>query len=218
LSALNLIGHAMRIKHIGYVFFGLFSAAATVSQHAHAYVVGIAAGTRSLYLQIGAGTIVGGNFNAGGVPANNATINSVSVAVPSTSLGAGPQAMATDSTVTNSTFDNFVFCTVPTQVYVSGFYRAPGGAGVATLSSSSPTNLSSGADVIAFTSISWISGGIGDAVATIPSGTFNGATQTLYTAAQNTWFESCLSFRYANSAVVPAGNFAGRVTYTLSAP
>jgi hypothetical protein len=185
---------------------------------AHAYVVGIAAGTRSLYLQVGAGTFTGGNFSSGGAPGNNPTINSVAVTVPPAALGTGAQAMTTDSAVTNSSFDGFTFCVVPAQVYVAGFYRAPGGAGVATLSSTSPPSLNSGADTIPFNSISWVSGGIGDAVATIPSGAFTGATQTLYTAAQNTWFESCLAFRYSNTAVVPAGTFTGRVTYTLSAP
>jgi hypothetical protein len=208
----------MHIKHVARNVSVFLLLAGITSHMAQAYVVGIAAGTRSLYLQVGAGTISGGTFGSGGTPANNATINSVFVTVPPASLGTGQQPMTTDSTVTNSSLDNFVFCTVPTQVYVSGFYRAPGGAGVATLSSTSPSNLNSGVDVIPFSAVSWVSGGIGDAIATIPSGTFNGATQTLYTAAQNTWFESCLSFRYANTAVVPAGTFTGRVIYTLSAP
>lgn len=185
---------------------------------AHAYVVNIAAGTRALYLQVGAGTFTGGPYSAGGTPGNNPTINSVSVTVPPANIGAGPLPMTTDSTVTNSSLDNFVFCTVPAQVYVAGFFRAPGGASVATLNSTSPASLTNGADAIPFTSISWVSGGNGDATATIPSGTFNGATQTIYNAAQNTWFESCLSFVYANSNAVPAGTFSGRVIYTLSAP
>lgn len=185
---------------------------------AQAYVVGITAGPRSLYLQVGAGTFTGGPFNAGGTPGNNATVNSVWVTVPAANVGAGVQVMTTDSAVTNSAFDNFAFCSVPAQVYVGGFYRAPGGASVATLSSTSPPSLTSGTDAIPFTSVSWVSGGNGDATATIPSGTFNGATQTLYSAVQNSWFESCLAFSYANNVTVPAGTFTGRVVYTLSAP
>lgn len=208
----------MRLKSIGYVFSTCLLTASFLASPAHAYVVGIAAGTRSLYLQVGAGTVTGGTVSGGGTPANNATINSVAVTVPSANVGGGPRPMTTDSTVTNSPFDNFVFCSVPTQVYVGGFFRGPGGASVATLSSTSPFNLTSGADAIPFSSISWVSGGNSDPVATIPSGTFNGSTQTLYTATQNTWFESCLSFVYANSAAVPAGTFSGRVIYTLSAP
>jgi hypothetical protein len=186
---------------------------------ASAFVATIGAGTRTLYLQVGAGTITGGTFSAGGTPGNNSTINSVSVNVPSAALGAGVQVMTTDSTVTNSPYDSFAFCTVPAQVYVGGFYRTPGAAGNATLSATSPATLSNGlGDTLPFTSISWVSGGAGDATATIPSGTFTGATQTLYSVTRNNWFESCLAFRYANTALVPAGTFTGRVTYTLAAP
>ena len=201
-------------QHMGWLILWLGAVAAPVQ----AYVVGIAAGPRSLYLQVGSGTFTGGNFNAGGVPGNNTTINSVLVTVPTASVGSGSQAMATDSTVSNSALDGFSFCTVPAQVYVGGFYRSPGAASVATLSSTSPPNLTSGPDVVPFTSVSWVSGGNSDPVATIASGTFNGATQTLYSAAQNSWFESCLSFNYANNVVPPAGTFTGRVVYTLSAP
>jgi hypothetical protein len=186
---------------------------------AHAFVANITAGTRTLFLQVGAGTITGGNFSSGGTPGNNSTINSVSVNVPSAALGTGVQAMTTDSTVTNSPYDSFAFCAVPAQVYVGGFYRTPGAASNATLSVTSPATLSNGTgDTLPFTSISWISGGSGDTVATIPSGTFSGATQLLYSVISNNWFESCLGFRYANTTLVPAGTFTGRVTYTLTAP
>jgi hypothetical protein len=191
----------------------------TAGVHAHAFVATIAAGTRTLYLQVGAGSVTGGSFNAGGTPGNNSTINSVSVNVPSAALGTGTQAMTTDSTVTVSPLDNFTFCSVPAQVYVGGFYRTPGAAANGTLSVTSPPTLSNGlGDTLPFTSISWVSGGAGDATATIPSGTFTGATQTLYSVTRNNWFESCLAFNYANTALVPAGTFTGRVTYTLAAP
>ena len=195
---------------------GMVAATAVPAQ---AFVATIGAGTRTLFLQVGAGTITGGNFNAGGTPGNNSTINSVSVNVPSAALGTGVQSMTTDSTVTASPYDGFTFCTVPSQVYVGGFYRTPGAAGNGTLSVTSPPTLSNGlGDTLPFTSISWVSGGNGDATATIPSGTFTGATQTLYSVTRNNWFESCLAFNYANTALVPAGTFTGRVTYTLAAP
>lgn len=195
---------------------GMVAATAVPAQ---AFVATIGAGTRTLFLQVGAGTITGGNFNAGGAPGNNSTINSVSVNVPSAALGTGVQTMTTDSTVTASPYDGFTFCTVPAQVYVGGFYRTPGAAGNGTLSVTSPATLSNGlGDTLPFTSISWVSGGNGDATATIPSGTFTGATQTLYSVTRNNWFESCLAFNYANTALVPAGTFTGRVTYTLAAP
>ena len=187
----------------------------------HAYVVAISNSPRSLFLQVGAGTMTGGGgtFANGGTPGNNSTVNSVSVDVPATSLGGGVQAMTTDSAVENSPYDNFVFCSVPEEVYVAGYYRRPGNGGGAILSATSPTTLSNGlGDTIAFTSISWISGGMGDTPATIPSGTFVGGVQTVYTIARNNWFESCLTFNYANNSLVPAGTFTGRVTYTLTAP
>ena len=189
------------------------------SLSSHAFVVAISPAQRSLFLQVGAGSMTGANFSSGGRPGNNATINSVSVTVSPASLGTGVQDMTTDSPVTNSPYDSRPYCAVPAQVYVGGFYRRPGRPGSATLSVTSPTSLSNGAgDTLAFSSISWVSGGIGDSTATVPSGTFSGGTQTLYSAGANTWFESCLAFRYANTALVPSGTFTGRVTYTLTAP
>ena len=185
----------------------------------HAYLVTITAGTKSIFLQVGAGTMTGGTFSAGGTPGNNATINSVSVTVPAASLGGGTQAMTTNSAVTVSPWDGFTFCTVPAQVYVGGFYRTPGTGANATLTVTSPLNLVSGTNTLPFGNISWVSSGIGDATPTIPSGTFvAGTSQTLLSIARNNWFESCLQFNYANATVFPAGTFTGRVTYTLTSP
>ncbi len=193
---------------------------ALLAPASHAYVVTITAGTKSLYLQVGVGTISGGTFSAGGTPANNGTINSVSVTVPVANLGAGTRAMTTDSTVTASAYDGFAFCAVPAQVYVGGFFRTPGASANATLTVTAPNNLVNIAgDTIPFSTVSWISGGTGDATPTIPSGTFvGGAAQTLLSVTRNTWFESCLQFNYANTQLVPAGTFKGRVSYTLTAP
>ena len=186
----------------------------------YGYQVTITAGTRSLYLQVGVGTVTGGTFSAGGTPGNNSAVNRVSVTVPAANLGAGTRPMLTDSTVTASPYDGFAFCTVPSQVYVGGFYRTPGNSTAATLSATAPAALvNANGDTIPFNAISWISGGIGDNPATIPSGTFvGGAAQTLFSVARNNWFESCLQFNYANDQFVPAGTFNGRVTYTLSLP
>ncbi len=193
---------------------------ALLAPASHAYVVTITAGTKSLYLQVGVGTISGGTFSAGGTPANNGTINSVSVTVPVANLGAGTRAMTTDSTVTASAYDGFAFCAVPAQVYVGGFFRTPGASANATLTVTAPNNLVNIAgDTIPFSTVSWISGGTGDATPTIQSGTFvGGAAQTLLSVTRNTWFESCLQFNYANTQLVPAGTFKGRVSYTLTAP
>ena len=195
-------------------------ACALAAAASHAYVVTITAGPKALYLQVGVGTFTGGNFNSGGIPGNNATINRVTVTVPAASIGAGTLPMTTDSTVTASSYDGFTFCTIPAQVYVAGLFRTPGASANATLTATAPTSLVNGAgNTIPFNTVSWISGGNGDAIATIPSGTFvGGAAQTLYSVTRNTWFESCLQFNYANLQFVPAGTFTGRVSYTLTAP
>ncbi|OYT92535.1 MAG: hypothetical protein CFE43_07765 [Burkholderiales bacterium PBB3] len=193
---------------------------ACVGGDSQAYVVTITAGVKAIFLQVGVGTMTGGNFNAGGVPGNNATVNTVSVTVPAASLGTGALAMTSNSTVVTSPWDGFTYCATPAEVYVGGFFRTPGASANATLTVTAPTNLTSVAgSTIAFNNISWISGGIGDATSTIPSGTFvGGAAQTLLSVARNTWFESCLRFNYANSLVVASGTFTGRVTYTLTSP
>jgi hypothetical protein len=200
-----------------------FVAALVLPLAAQGYVVTIAGGTRSIYLQVGTGTMTGGNFNAGGTPGSNATVNQVTVTVPASNLGTGTLPMTTNSAVTNSPYDGFAFCpvTAPARsVYVGGFYRNGAGSANATLTVTSPANLASGANTIPFNNISWVSSGNSDATPTIPSGSFPGAggTQTLLSVTRNTWFESCMQFNYANSAVFPAGTYTNRVTYTLTVP
>lgn len=188
---------------------------------AAAFRATISSGPPSIYLQVGAGAMTG-TFASGGTPGANLTVNSVSVTVPASGLGTGTQPMTTDSAVTTSPYDGRAFCpatTPPSWVYVGGYYRWPGNIADATLSVTSPTDLVSGTDTLPFSSISWISSGIGDATPTIPSGTFvGGTTQPLLTIARNRWFESCLQFRYANNDVFPAGTYRNRVTYTLTVP
>jgi hypothetical protein len=197
-----------------------FAACALLPSSGRAYVVSITPGVKSLFLQVGAGTITGGTFSAGGIPGNNSTINRVSVTVPVATLGAGTQAMTTDSTVSASSYDGFAYCSVPSQVYIGGFFRTPGSSSNATLTATAPAGLTSASgDTIPFSNVSWISGGAGDTTPTIPSGTFvGGAPQTLLSVTRNTWFESCLKFSYANGQLVPSGTFTGRVSYTLTAP
>jgi hypothetical protein len=197
----------------------VFAVVACLPIPANAYLVTIAAGARTIYLQVGTGTVQGGNFNAGGTPQDNGTINSVSVTVPAAALGTGARPMTSNSAVAISPFDGFAFCSTPNEVYVGGFYRRPNAGGNATLTVTTPATLvNAAADTIAFTSISWVSGGAGDPSATIPSGSFTGAAQTLLSIAPNRWFESCLAFSYANAQPVAAGTFTGRATYTLTAP
>ena len=184
-----------------------------------AYTITITPGPRALYLQIGNGTYTGGNYNAGGLPANNGTINVVSLSVPAASVGNGiALAMTSNSTAANSFIDGFALCNVPAQVYVGGWARTPTGAGTATLTIVTPPTLTSGSDSIPFSQISWVSSGNGDTTLAIPSGTFVGGTQTLTTIAANSWKEECFAFQYANASVPAAGTYSGRAVFTLSLP
>jgi hypothetical protein len=181
---------------------------------AHAYVITISNGSRAIYLQVGAGGYTG-TYNSGGTPGNNTTINQVSVTVPATSVGSGsPQSMTSNSTVAQSSIDGFAFCNPPTQVYIGAWSRR----GVATLTVSTPANLTSGANVIPFSQISWTMSGNGDTVIQFPNGTFSGGSQTLATLSANTWKEQCMTFTYANTVIPAAGTYTGRATYTLSQP
>lgn len=188
------------------------------AQPAQAYVITITAGQRSIYLQVGAGGYTGFN-SSGGTPGNNATINVVSVNVPPGLVGSGTaQAMTSNSTVSQSPIDGFVFCNPPAQVYIGAWSRPGSGAGVATLTVTSPADLTSGSDTIPFSQISWFMSGNGDTVIQFPNGSFTGGTQTLGTFAPNTWKEQCMTFSYANTVVPAAGTYTGRAVYTLSLP
>src|SRR2546430_11160996 len=96
---------------------------APVSHTVCAFTVTIApAAPKTVYLQVGVGGFTG-NYNAGGTPGNNATVNKESVAVAAAAVGNGTaQAMTTDSTVGASSYDGFAFCNVPAQLYIGGFY------------------------------------------------------------------------------------------------
>ena len=186
-----------------------------------AFTVNIGTGSRAIYLQVGNGSFTG-TYSGGGTPGNNATINKVTVTVPAAAVGSGTaQAMTSDSTTSNSFYDNYSFCTPPNQVYIGGFFRNTGTTGTATLSvTTSAANLVNAAgDTIPFSQVSWTSSGNGDTGAQpIPAGTFTGGTQSLASFPVNTWRESCHTFAYANAASVPPGTYTGRATYTLSAP
>src|SRR3546814_2320549 len=85
------------------------------------------------------------------------------------------------------------------------------------LTVTAPANLTNAnGDTIPFSQISWTSSGNGDTGAQpFPAGTFSGGVQTLANWPVNTWRESCHTFSYGNDAIVPAGTYSGRVTYTL---
>lgn len=187
---------------------------------AAAYTVTIATGTKAAYLRIGDGTIGGGFYNAGGTPAANTTVNLVSVTVPAASVGNATVQNMTSTGRLTSDLDGFAFCNAG-QVYIGAFFRLPTNVNQsATLRVTTPVSLTSaGGDTIPITQISWTSSGNGDTGAQpFPAGTFTGGTQTLATLLRNTWAESCHSFRYANAAIVAAGTYNARATYTLATP
>ncbi len=193
---------------------------AAMSGNAHAYTVTIGTGTKAAYLRIGDGTITGGNYSAGGTPAANTTVNLVSVTVPAASVGNATVQNMTGTGRLTSDYDGFAFCNAG-QVYISAFFRLPTTVNQsATLRVTTPANLTSaGGDTIPITQISWTSSGNGDTGAQpFPAGAFTGGTQTLATLLRNTWAESCHSFRYANAAIVAAGTYNARATYTLATP
>jgi hypothetical protein len=180
------------------------------------------AAPKTIFLQIGLGSFTG-FYNSGGTPQNNATINKESVAVAAAAVGNGTgQAMTTDSTQTHSFYDNFVFCSVPTQLYIGGFYRTTGaGAGTANVTATVPVALSDGAgDTIPFAQISWTSSGNSDGnnPQPFPAGSFTGTSVVVGSIGQNQWAESCWTFAYANTVRPAAGTYTGRVIYTLTVP
>ena len=196
---------------------GLLLASASAS----AFVVNITPVNKTMFLQVGVGTMTGGNYSAGGVPGDNPAVNLVSVTIPAANLGNGTAAMITNSTVANSAYDGRAFCTIPTEVYVAGFHRAAAPNGFAALTASVPANLTNvDGSTIPFDQISWVSGPINDPTPAIPSGTFaaGAMTQLIYSMPESRWIESCLRFNYANTQQVQAGTYTGRVTYTLTAP
>jgi hypothetical protein len=204
---------------------------------AEAFTVTITpASPRTVFLQIGAGTFAGGStcnfytpavpscYRGGGSPQANAQINTVSVTVPVASVGNGTaQSMTTDSTVTQSSYDGYVFCGA-NQLYIGSFYRtaSAGTFAAATLRATAPANLiDATGDTLPFSQISWTSSGNGDTPPEVfPGGAFNGTgvAQTLGTVAANQWAEACWSFQYLNTLVAPGGTYIGRVIYTLTAP
>lgn len=180
---------------------------------ASAFIVSVGnANPTTAYLRVGdagAGTFAGNNLTTGG------TINKVSVIVPTAVVGNGAaQTMATDTISGTSSFDGSVSCTAGTQLNISGMTQPHAGSGNGTVTVTTPANLTSGANTIPFTQISWTSS---DTTA-FASGTFTGGTQTVGTVTLRFWNEACLTFSYANAAVHPPGTYTGRATYTMTVP
>jgi hypothetical protein len=179
---------------------------------------------QTVYLQVGVGNFTNCyTCNPQGQPENNTTVNNETVSVTGAAVGNGaPQAMTTNSTATQSFWDYYVYCSVPGQLYIGGFYRTTGATtAAAQVIATVPTALTDPAgDKLPFSSIKWTSSGNGDTGGEpFPAGTFvNGGQQSVGSMASNTWNESCWSFSYSNTTVPPAGTYTGVVLYTMSAP
>lgn len=204
---------------------GIIAAAACLlaCAEAGAYTVGISMGSEMVYLRVGDGAFAG-QYASGGTPGRGGALNRVTVTVPQASLGNGsPQTMTANGRL-RSDWDGYLFCNAG-QLYIGGFYRRSNNANVnAVLTVTTPGVLTNAdGDTIDMSEISWTSGGNGDGATAqpVPGGTFQagGGTQTLANDfRRNTWRESCLTFRYANSQLVAGGTYTARVTYTLTAP
>jgi hypothetical protein len=213
----------LRRELIGAVCLAAALGAAAMSGPAASYTLTLApASPKTIYLQVGVGSFTA-NYNAGGQPGNNTTVNTVSTTVAASAVGDGaPQPMTTDSTATKSFLDGYTYCSVPGQLYIGGFYRTAGGTtAAAQVTATVPTALTNATgDTIPFSKIQWTSSGNGDNGAEpFPAGTFvNGGVQNVGAMASNTWNESCWTFSYLNNTVPPAGTFTGVVRYTMSSP
>ena len=199
-------GRGLFIRCVGAALvFGLAGAA-----HALIFNLG-AAPTRQLHLQVGTG---GNGVN---VMPTNPTVDVVSVTVPATALGnASAQVMSTSNPNTIDPYPPVALtCSDGRKVLISAIARVPSGAANATLTVNSAVPLSTATgSTLPFSQISWTSSDN-----SIPSGTFSsGASQTLLTMSTSQQYESCHTFSYANTGVVAAGTYKGRVTYTLSMP
>jgi len=85
---------------------------------------------------------------------------------------------------------------------------------VGTLSVNSSTSLSNGSSTLSFRDISWTSRD-GD----IPDGSFDGMPdQTLVSYPSSVRVDDMLTFSYANTSILEAGTYTGRVVYTLAFP
>ena len=187
---------------------------------AQAFTVNINQGAQEIYLQVGVGAF-NGFFSTGGTPAQNPTINTVSVTVPFSAIGSGaPQTMAANAGATISYYDGFAFCNAG-ELYLGAYYRRPNNANVdavLTASPSGPLTNASG-DTIPISQISWTTGGNRSGGPTyIFPGSFTGSLQTIANVNRNRWTEVCLTFLYANAVTPAPGTYTARVTYTLTAP
>ena len=218
----------------------LVAAVATVAIPAAAFTVNItAANPRVIYLQIGVGSFTGGNYDSGGTPANNATVNVVSVTVPAAQVGTG-------SLFANNSSVNLITFSVPAASVGNGTAvaatagsgdigngtvtaRVFGNGGTAvSLSASNGGALSDGSgNTISWAQITTTASALAGVPTLLnPITLVNGAsTPVSLTAVSGVVNQGAQwTYSYANTATPVGGTYGGvntnngRVTYTATLP
>lgn len=94
------------------------------------------------------------------------------------------------------------------------------------VNATAPAFLTSGADQIPISEISWTVTNVAGHTGTIPNGSFTGGPQEIYRRSLSVlglgnsvhWYGGVLTFRYANTTLRPAGTYTATVTYTADTP
>ena len=144
------------------------------------------------------------------------TIDNVTFDVTGPNVGAGPTASTTPSVFVQ------VIVSKPTT---SNPERAQSLTVDSSQGMTCVAGSGCGSTVIPFTEISWVSTVQETGTYAnwdVPSGTFNGGLQTLYSNTVNVAFEgtmtvtNTLAFTYANTTIYPSGKYTGRVIFTAA--
>jgi hypothetical protein len=160
-----------------------------------------------------AGTIVnanGANEIYAGAGNSNPTIDTVNFTVPGANSGNGTPIVGAENGIPNQTS------------LIDARARAPGTSSKTVfwvVDSSQPlvcnTPVTCGSTTISLSKIRWTT----PAGSEIPSGQFSGApNQALYSFQTSRYVYTYQTFYFLNDEIYPAGNYAGRVTYTVSMP
>lgn len=191
---------------------------------AMAFTVNIRPDDRMLYLRVGDGEFGRHPYSSyrgnSSQPRRGGTKNLVTLDVPPPEVGSGVLQRFEARARLTSDWDDFAFCRED-EIYVGGFYRASGASGTGTLTATVSKPLENGTETIPFSQIGWTSSGLGDSPSQaqpVPDGVFSDTSRVIATFPVNVWQESCHGFYYRNERVVAAGEYNGRVTYTLAAP
>ncbi len=160
-----------------------------------------------------AGTVVnasGANEIYAGAGNSNPTIDTVNFNVPGANVGDGMPIAGGENGVPNQTSLIDARARSPGNVSRTVFWVVDSSA---PLVCSTPATC--GSTTIALSKIRWTT----PAGSEIPSGQFSGAAnQALFSFQTSRYVYTYQTFYFANDEIYPAGNYSGRVTYTVSMP